>query len=394
MRSRTWLDMQYVVRATLLTSAAVLIGAAPVSSAYAGQAANAFVDQAQVQADTAAQASWRENVRQSAPRGEGCYHASYPNLKWDKVACGPVSGYRSSRRSSAARLGEQKLRSSGQQVVGNGFDYAIQAPGGQLISEVVGSFPTVSGVTSEKGANVPFGSGESDGITGANQYTLQLNTNFVDQSAACNGFSGCLAWQQYILVSDDVNSAGTALTGTSDVFIQTWLENYGQDVDGGNTNICPSGYTDAGADQSGQGDDCYRNSPSVVVANQIPITQLASLKLAGTATANGTDTATVTFGTQAFSSSVRDSVSDIANGWTQAEFNIVGNAGGSRADFNKGASLTVKLAVTDGSSAAPSCIGPNNGGSTGETNNLSLGKCTASAGSGSSSPAIQFTESD
>ncbi len=392
MRSRTLLDMHDIARAAVVLGAGLGIGMAALPAAYAGQVAGAFVDQAQVQAEAAAQADWRENVRQFAPQGEGCYHASYPNLKWDKVACGPVSGYRSSRPDLARLIGAQALRGTSQQVVGNGSDYAVQAPAGALISAAVGSFPSVSGVSSEKGANVPFGSGESDGITGANQYTLQLNTNLYQGSAACNGYSGCYAWQQYILVSDDVNASGTALTGTSDVFIQTWLINYGRDVDGGNTNICPSGYTDAGPDQTG--DDCYRNSPSVVVARQLPITSLASLKLAGSATANGTDTATVTYGTQAYSSSVKDNVSDIASGWTQAEFNVVGNAGGSRADFNSGASLTVNVAVSDGSTAAPKCIGPSNGGTTGETNNLTLGKCTASAGSGSTSPSIQFTESD
>jgi hypothetical protein len=67
----------------------------------------------------------------------------------------------------------------------------------------------------------------------------------------------------------------------------------------------------------------------------------------------------------------------------------VGDAGGSRADFNKGASITVKVAVTDGSTAAPSCIADD--GTTGETNNLNLGACTAASGT---SPSIQFTESD
>ncbi|QKM50183.1 hypothetical protein B7760_04244 [Burkholderia glumae] len=392
MRSRTLLDMHDIARAAVVLGAGLGIGMAALPAAHAAPTAGALVDQAQLQAEAAAQADWRENVRQFAPQAEGCYHASYPNLKWNKVACGPVSGYRSARPNLARLNATRAFRAASQQVVGNGTDYSIQAPAGALISAAVGSFPSVSGVRSEKGVNAPFGSGQSNGITGANQYTLQLNTNLFQGSAACNGYSGCFAWQQYILVSDDVNSSGTALTGTSDVFIQTWLINYGQDVDGGNTNICPSGYTDAGQDQDG--DDCYRNSPSVVVAKQLPITALASLKLSGSATTNGTDTATVTYGTQAYSSSVKDNVSDIANGWTQAEFNVVGNAGGSRADFNSGSSLTVKVAVNDGSTAAPSCVGPSSGGTTGETNNLTLGKCTASAGSGSTSPSIQFTESN
>jgi hypothetical protein len=82
-------------------------------------------------------------------------------------------------------------------------------------------------------------------------------------------------------------------------------------------------------------------------------------------------------------------VVDIAQVWQQSEFNIVGDAGGSRADFNKGASITVKVAVHDGSTSAPGCVADS--GTTGETNNLNLGSCTTSGGS---TPSIQFTESD
>jgi hypothetical protein len=88
---------------------------------------------------------------------------------------------------------------------------------------------------------------------------------------------------------------------------------------------------------------------------------------------------------------VSDRLTGIASGWTQAEFNVLGNAGGSKADFNTGSSVTVKVAVSDGSSTAPTCVPPSEiDGTTGETNNLTLGKCTAAGGS---SPSIQFTES-
>jgi len=149
----------------------------------------------------------------------------------------------------------------------------------------------------------------------------------------------------------------------------------------------------AGADAAGPGVDCVQNTPATLVARgQIPITQLATLTLSGSATSGGNDVATTTFGTQAFSASVADSRTAIASGWSQAEFNIVGNAGGSRAQFNAGSSLTVKVAVTDGSTTAPTCIPPSQiAGTTGETNNLNLGSCTATGGS---APFIQFTESD
>jgi hypothetical protein len=372
--------------------AGILMSVAPFSSASAGPAG----DVAASQVDAQAKEAWRESIRHSAPQEKGCFHASYPSFQWSKVQCGEVSSFRSARG---------LIPNSREQVVGNGDDYAVQAPSGKLFSEVVGSFPTVTGVKSEKTVNVPFGDQESAGATGSNQYTFQLNTNMNYNAAACNGYqtgdnTGCYSWQQYILISNDFNAAGTAQTNTTDVFIQTWLENYGNDPDqngGGGTSgnlpyvsYCPSGFIDAGPDQVGPGDDCMQNSPSTVISKKVlPITDLASLKLTGTANTGHTDTATVTYDGEAYSSSVSDKVSDIASGWNQAEFNVVGNGGGSRADFNSGSSLTVKLAVDDGSTTAPTCA--SNAGTTGETNNLTLGKCSAAGGS---SPSIEFKESN
>jgi hypothetical protein len=120
-----------------------------------------------------------------------------------------------------------------------------------------------------------------------------------------------------------------------------------------------------------------------------PITSLASLKLSGTAASGGNDTLVFTAGTKAYSTTGKDSVTYLATAWKQAEFNIIGDGGGSKATFNKGASITVKVAVTHGSTAAPSCA--SNAGTTGETNNLTLGSCSGVSGS---TPYIQFTESD
>jgi hypothetical protein len=79
----------------------------------------------------------------------------------------------------------------------------------------------------------------------------------------------------------------------------------------------------------------------------------------------------------------------LATVWKESEFNVVGNAGGSEAQFNSGSSITVKVAVSDGSTSAPSCVADS--GTTGESNNLNLGSCSASSGS---TPSIQFTESN
>jgi len=318
----------------------------------------------------------RRCITQPHPR-KGVFEASYPSIGWEKVECAEAPGYRSALPKITNR----------EDVTGNGFDYVAQAPSGHLFTSVVGSFPTVTGVKTEKSVGVPaFGDG---GILGTNEYTLQVNTNFF-HSAACGSFSGCIAWQQYVMsTKTPVSLTSNQLTNKTEVFIEYWLINYG--VDNG-SNICPSGFIDGGADAEGPGDDCVQNTPAAAIANgQLPITDLASLKLSGSATAGGTDAATVTFGGKAFTATVKDSFTDIARGWSRAEFNVLGNAGGSEAVFNTGSTITAKIAVSDGSTTAPTCVPPADiDGTTGETNNLTLGSCTATSGS---APSIEFTES-
>jgi hypothetical protein len=355
--------------------AAGLLSVAGLPSVLAAQSSDLAVDTAEAQARQA----WRETMHQTNTYDIGCFHASYPSTQWEKVECADIPGY----RSAPPRL------TGHEQVVGNGYDYVAQAPSGDLFSLALGSFPKVTGVTSEKGVNVPFGDGESDGITGKNEYTLQVNTNFAN-TAACDGYVGCLAWQQYVVSTNTpVSLTSNKLTDKTEVFIEYWLINYG--VDDG-SDICPPGFLDAGPSGEG-GDDCVQNTPATVVyKGQLPITDLASLQLSGSAVADGTDKATATYGTEAYAATVADSYTDISSGWNQVEFNVVGNAGGSRADFNSGSSLTVKIALTDGSTSKPTCVPPGDyDGTTGETNDLKIGKCTATGGS---TPYIEFTESN
>jgi hypothetical protein len=361
---------------SLLHVAAVagFLSVVPLSSAFAAQTGDEVADHAETQAREA----WRGIMHETSAPSEGCFHASYPSTQWQEVECAEAPGYRSA-------LPKAKNR---EQTVGNGYDYVVQAPSGRLLNSAIGSFPKVTGVKSEKSVGVAaFGDG---GILGPNEYTLQVNTNFDGHSPACDGYSYCLAWQQYAMSTNTpVSITSGKLTDKTEVFIEYWLINYG--VDNG-SDICPSGFIDVGADSEGPGDDCVQNTKATVIAKgQLPITDLASLKLSGSAKPGGTDAATVTYDTEAYTATVSDRLTGIASGWTQAEFNVLGNASGSKADFNTGSSVTVKVAVSDGSSTAPTCVPPSEiDGTTGETNNLTLGKCTAAGGS---SPSIQFTES-
>lgn len=301
--------------------------------------------------------SWREDIAHVATPSEGCFQATYPSVIWHQVACKVVTP-RVHPQPRWHTLGATE-------TAGNGNDYTLQTT--SLITQTVGSFPTVTGVTSETGVGVAsYGGG---GILGANEYSLQINSSFEDTTAACKSHSGCTVWQQFVYAPDYETQ------GEAAVFMQYWLINYG-------SSRCPSGF---GSDGEG---DCYKNS-AAATAPDVPATQLGNVKLTGTVTSGGNDTVVFTNGTTAYSSSGKDSVLYLAQVWKQSEFNVVGNAGGSEAEFNSGSSITVKVAASDGSTTAPSCVADS--GTTGESNNLNLGSCTATGGS---TPSIQFTESN
>jgi len=236
---------------------------------------------------------------------------------------------------------------AGTDAVGDGNDYAASVSG--VLSKSIGSFPTVSGVTTEVG------------IGGPNDYTLQLNSNFMT-TAACKGISACRSWQQFIYSS-----------GEQAVFMQYWLIKYG--------TSCPNGWTNFET-------DCYANS-SAVLAPVEAITSLHTLKLSGTAKLHGRDTVVFTAGAMAYSTTGKDSMVDLATAWQQSEFNIVGDGDSSAAVFNPGSVVRVKIVVTNGSTAAPTCAAK--AGTTAETNNLKLHACT---GVGGAHPYIAFNESN
>jgi hypothetical protein len=363
-------------RRSLLSVAvgAVFLSVVPLSSAFAAQAGSKTADQLEEKA----RQDWRDSMHQINPPAAGCFHASYPSTDWEKVACEAAPAY----RSAISR------RSGHEQKIGNGSDFVALVPPGNLLTSVTGSFPSVVGVESEKSVGVAlFGGG---GILGPNEYTLQVNTNFYN-SAACDGFAYCLAWQQYVMSTNTpVSLTKNKLTGKTEVFIEYWLINYG--VDDG-SNICPKGFLDAGPDYVGPGDDCVQNTPAVAIYNgQLPITKLQKLQLTASAKPDGTDKATVTYEGEAYTATVKDNLTDISHGWTEAEFNVVGNAGGSKAVFNSGSAIAVKVALDYGSNKTPTCLSPAEiQGTTGETNNLKPGSCSESGGK---NPSIEFTESN
>jgi hypothetical protein len=280
-------------------------------------------------------AAWQAAISHVQQPGSGCYHASYPSLRWHAVRCvtAPklplVPASRSARRPGAA-------------AVGDGHDYSAQVPG--LISRAAGTFKNVSPGISEKGTL--GGSGPKI----ANSFSLQLNTQFVTGSPACSGSSKpakCQAWQQFVYTYQNRKSGY--------VFMQYWLINYDA--------TCPPGWMAYSA-------DCYTNSNAVAV-KAVTAKQLATVRITASAKAHGKDVASLSVGSgSAASVSGKDTKVHLAKFWNTTEWGVYGDGGGSEAYFGTGATLQAQTALTASSgSSAPTCVSE---GFTGETNNLKL----------------------
>jgi hypothetical protein len=291
------------------------------------------------------QSDWQDAVIANPSTAPGCFHAAYPSMDWQQVDCG---------QASARPFASFDTAKPKQFEVGNGADYALVSS--TVISRASGTFIEAKGITSETN------NGTSD------TYSLQLNSNFMSGTAACaSAGSGCLSWTQFVYSTSETSA-----------FMQDWLIGFG--------NTCPA--TPAGWNSDGQG-DCFINSAAANVA-QIPTSDLASLKMGGKAE-NGLDILVFANAGDAFTTNQPDSITNLSTAWTANEYNIIGDGGGTEATFNAGASIRVRIGVDANgpSTAAPTCQA--NDGTTGETNNLNAGPCSAFGGE---EPSIEFTESD
>jgi hypothetical protein len=240
--------------------------------------------------------------------------------------------------------------------VGNGNDFSAEVTSG-TISQGEGAFAAVFGVASETDATV----------YGANDFSLQLNSQLFTSPACSGGDSSCRGWQQFVYSSLVVPGA----------FMQYWLINY--QASGA---PCPTGgWASDGAVS------CYTNSSLVPVPDQ-SISNLRNLTLTGTASTGGADTLVMSTGSELYSVSNEDSVLGLAAGWQVAEFNIVGDCCLSEATFNSGTTLVVKTSVENHTTNAPSC---SSNGFTGETNSLTLVPLCCPYGG--AAPGIVFMES-
>lgn len=304
--------------------------------------------------DAAKREAWRKTMKQTPLPKQGCFKALYPNTSWQEIGC-----------TTAPNIPLVPGNGPGTQSVGDTNDFVAQVTSG-LVSTASGSLGA-SGVTSESGYinNVP--------PAYANSFSLQLNSNFFTDPPACSSAANpsvCQGWQQFVVTEGD--------GGDATLFIQYWLVNY---------NIaCPGGWNAYGSG------DCYRNSTSATGLPSFPASSIPIAEVTGEA-ANGTDTAMFLTSEPAEIYSLnQSSVLDLEQYWTQAEFNVFGDAGGGEANFNADSTFIVQTTLNSGS-GAPLCIGPQLGEATAETNNLTLAPqsapvCCSYGGS------IKFAESN
>jgi hypothetical protein len=235
-----------------------------------------------------ARKTWHAVMRNIPLPGTGCFHARYPNVAWESAKC--EASKPDARPMGVNRTVGAPAADGGGGSGGTG-DYVASAQG--LISAAYGKF-FVSGVTNETnapGALTPANpcapAGTCTPILGADEYSLQLNTNLNCTSttpanecpfgtyihtAACGDYPGCFVWQQFIYATDyDCQPSGSHC-GTAGLYKQYWLFSW--------VGTCPNGWNTA---DSGAQINCWKNSQVLPVPVDIPVTNLGDVILAGSA---------------------------------------------------------------------------------------------------------------
>lgn len=295
---------------------------------------------------------------------DGCYETDPVTQARTKVPCSALANRPYPPRRS--RVGRQDAES-----VGNGN--TILASTSSNITTALGTFPTVTNVTSES----------SNGAS--NAFTLQINTNFFN-TAECQGRAGCQGWQQFIF---EKTAAGQK------IYMQGWLINFG--VDG--VDNCPAAWPNRYV--IGTQLYCWSNSPgSTAIPDALSITDLGSMQLLANANSSGQDLVQLRSAVGTYNYHTGSMMGLSGATWNTVEFNIVGDCCSREATFNNGATIGLRLdlGTVDHSVASPICAPPPYaGGTTGETNNLNLVPASCCPISGvltNGLPAITYLETN
>ena len=302
--------------------------------------------------------AWRTQIAGIPTPHAGCFAATYPSTVWQATQC--VTAPLIPLGPSPSTVGGSSS------TTGNGNDEVAHAPSGKLIGSSIGSFQT-SGLTSE-----------TDSMYGANNYGLQVNSQFFTTSTIYTGGKSTTGWEQFVWINWPAqNTAGYE-------YIQYWLIGYQSSY-----GSCPSTGPPGGSSWMAYSGDCYANSPGAVTPLETA-TNLASLSLEGFSNYNGAanDVNMFCVSGSCYDVSITDQVVNLYQNWQYSEFNVFGVGSGSQANFNTGTTITVTNTLKDQSAnvIVPSCV---NTGYTAETNNLNLGTCSSN-----SNGQIIFTESN
>jgi hypothetical protein len=282
--------------------------------------------------------AFRVAMEQTPLPGDGCFIAKYPEREWLEDTCvtGPDIPF------------EPKSQPSSPFTVGGSNDFSAQVSNTAMpVISATGTFPFVSGVTTESGNT-------ATATSVANGYSVQLNTDFF-QSAACGGSPNpnCRGWEQFVFSND--GSAGSLV-------IQYWLIDY-------NATCPPVPAGQPAWIQHGSGSNplryCYKNAANRASTPNTPITHLGNLTLTGSVTSTS-DRLDFWDGSlmRAFSG---DNVVSASAHWTRANFGVYGFCCGHQAVFAGTPEIHPKVQVVNGDTHAPTCSAT---GYTGETSNL------------------------
>lgn len=330
--------------------------------------------------------AWRRAVLKTPRPANGCVTATFPEQKWNEAACQTPPLH--------TKVFPPKRPGTTRSTIVGGAGPDFSAIGSGHITVAEGSFDPGSSVASE--CSVPCPSQvcpTSPSCAGrpANNFSLQLNskTFMTSTCGASPTPTACLGWEQFVY-----ESGGGG-------FIQYWLEHYGPAgtlcptprgafcVPGSSENDgwCPFSFTPGGEVY------CVVNAAARSMAPPTTAPSLPTVSITGAAAGMGgsaTDSMAVTVGTTLYPANGSNYFPDLGSQWQEVEFNVFGDGSGDQAVFNTGATLVVRTAADNGSSAGPTC---DLHSFTGESNNLTLVNMPPAAAPGPM-PALVFSETN
>jgi hypothetical protein len=350
--------------------------------------------------------AWRKSmVRIPLPKN-GCFKAQYPSAEWQEVQCGRPSPY---------------LNQGGKGAVtnqaGDGNDYVAKASGPNFISSSTGSFLQIAGGSSANGENAYLpGTGQpfvpcTGSLCVNNIFTLQMNSQSPVNSSdlapfftpACstapNGAAGCSGWEQFLFSTTQGPPPGSGQQSTPGapgttpgVFIEYWLYGYGSPCPALPSWATLQGNPSSPLWQPGNlPGSCVLNGPVSYFPPQTAA-DLPFLVMQSTVTTSTDKVTLANINTGAMAVYQEPSALDLAQAWTESEFNVFGDCCATQATFTSPTVLVVQTSIDNMSGLTPACIA--NDGTTGETNDLNFEPTAAPVccSIGGSNPAIQFME--